>query len=210
VHDVVLIEAWFCALFVPEKGGGYVMEWDDILVRVIAIGFVVFCVGLFIVIVVKKTRYMLQQKNTNEDKRRVHELMSQVMGDRFSEYTYAIGYYTKTVRGSRKVTYYYYPYILAFTEQELIVFSFIVKDNKILLRNRMDIDWSEVKLDYSVYGKGAKLHLCLAGEWMPIFVHKVVKSMGAEQTDRPLGVYQEQEVERLIELLPRYKSYISK
>lgn len=178
----------------------------SLLETLVVVAVIAFFVVIFIVAKMKQAGYMKQQKESGTDKKKVTEAMQNLMGDRFTDYTYAVGYYTKEERQTRKIIYYYYPYILAFSSNELIIFPFIVKDGELILRNRLDIDWKETRLDYSVYKKGTKLHICLAGEWMPIFVHKVIESNGVEKSDRPLAVYQEQEVERLISLLPQFKS----
>lgn len=163
-------------------------------------------VGIIIYAQMKKSKHMKEQKETGTDKKKVMDAMQKLMGDRFSDYTYVVGYYTKTEQGSRKVTYYYYPYILAFTSTELIIFPFLVKEGELIVRNRLDVDWKETELNSTENSKGTKLHIYLGGEMMIVNVDKVIKSNGAEKSDRPLAVYQEQEVERFINTLPQLKS----
>lgn len=178
----------------------------SILGNLFALAVIVFVVVVFIIAKNKKSSYMKKQKETGTDKKKVMDAMEKAMGNRFHDYTYAVGYYTKQESKPGKVIYYYYPYILAFSTSELVIFPFLMRDGELLLRNCMNIDWKETKLDYSIYKKGTKLHICVAGEWMPIYVHKVIDSDGTEKSDRPLGIYQEQEVDRLISLLPQYKN----
>lgn len=154
-----------------------------------------------------KAQYMKKQKNEGTDKKKVMDVMAGVMKERAEEYTYAVGNYTKTERHGRTTTYYYYSYILAFTETDMVIFPFVVKDKELLLRNCMSVNWNEVKLAYKLGKKGLDMTFYIAGEKLIINVLKVQKSSGVEKSAEPLGIYQETEVERLASYLPRYKSY---
>ena len=174
---------------------------------------VVMFIGIVAIIIYalrKKSSYMKQQKETGADKKKVMDAMQKQMGDRFSDYTYVVGFYTKTEGGGGRYTYYYYPYILAFSNTELIIFSFLMRDGELIIRNRMDINWNETELNSTENSKGTKMHIYVAGEMMIINVNKVIDSTGIEKSDKPLGIYQEQEVERFINLLPQFKSYAKK
>lgn len=181
-------------------------NWENIGAAVVFIGIVVvLLMGLH-----KKSAYMKQQKETGADKKKVMDAMQKQMGDQFSNYSYVVGHYTKTEGGGGRYTYYYYPYILAFSDTALIIFSFLVKDGELIIRNRIDIDWNETELNSTENSNGTKMHIYVAGEMMIIQVEKVIKSFGVEKSDTPLGIYQEQEVERFINLLPQLKSYAVK
>ncbi len=150
-----------------------------------------------------KAQYMKKQKNEGTDKKKVMDVMAQVMKERFDEYTYAVGNYTRTERYGRTTTYYYYSYILAFTASDMVIFPFVVKNKELLLRNCMTINWNAYKLGK----KGLDMTFHIAGEKLIINVLKVQKSSGAEKSAEPLGIYQEAEVEKLASYLPQYKSY---
>ena len=173
-----------------------------VVITVIAVGVVMFFV--------KKSAYMKQQKENGTDKKKVMDAMQKQMGNRFPDYTYVVGFYTKTENYGRGYKYYHYPYILAFSNTELIIFSFLMRDGELIVRNRLDINWDETELNSAENSKGTKMHLYLSGEMMIINVNKVIESNGIERSDKPLGIYQEQEVERFISLLPQFKSYAKK
>lgn len=181
--------------------------WWEYLAAFLVLAFIV---AIFIYAKMQTAKYMKQQKETGADKKKVMDAMQKLMGDRFSDYTYVVGYYTKQEQRGRTITYYYYPYILAFTSAELIIFPFLVRDGELIVRNRLDINWNETELNSVESGKGTKMHIYPAGELMIINVEKVIKSNGVEKSDKPLGIYQEQEVERFISLLPQLKSLARK
>lgn len=177
----------------------------------------IFVIGVFVVVALitiyglwKGSQYMKDQRENGTDKKRMMDVMSQVMKEKLNDYTYAVGNYTKTERYGRTTTYYYYSYILAFNESELAIFPFVVKDKEILLRNSMAINWDEVKFAYKVGKKGLDMTITLAGEKLMINVLKVQKSSGVEKSAEPIGIYQEAEVEKLVSYLPQYKSYAAK
>lgn len=180
--------------------------WEYLLMAAVLI----FVVAIVIIGKINTSKYMKNQKESGADKKKVLDAMQKQMGDRFSDYTYVVGYYTKQEQRGRTVTYYYYPYILAFTNAELIIFPFLVREGELILRNRLDINWNETELNSVENSKGTKMHIYPSGELMIINVQKVIVSNGVEKSDKPLGIYQEQEVERFISLLPQFKSYARK
>lgn len=157
--------------------------------------------------ILKEKKYMKNQQETNADKRRVLDVMTEVMKEKLDQYFFAVGNYTSTERRGRTTTYYYFSYILAFNEQELVVFPFVVKDRKVLLRNCVAINWNNVKFFYKIGKKGMDMTIDMAGEKLIINVPKVQSSSGVENSAEPLGIYQENEVEKLISYLPQYKTY---
>lgn len=167
-------------------------------------------VALVVYSSVKQKQYMNNQKETGEDKRAMLDLMAQVMGDAYADYTYMVGYFTKTIQRGRTTTYYYFPYILAFTSSRLIVFSFIKKEGKLYVRNRLPIDWSAAKFSYSLKKKSVTMKITIAGDLVTVNTNPVITSGGVEKSDRPLCVYQEQEFEKLQSYLPQYKEYCRK
>lgn len=178
---------------------------SDEVYGLIFVGFVLVVIVLVIIGVVSGKKYMKKQKEEGTDKRRMLDLMARVLEEKFQEFTYVVGYYTKTERYGRTTTYYYFPYIVAFNETDMIVFPFIVKEGQLYIRNHLVINWQETKMEYTANDKGIRLKLTIAGEKMPINIDKVIKSSGVEKSDRPLGIYQEAEVERLKAMLPNYK-----
>lgn len=171
---------------------------------------VLFVVGVCLWSWMGQKKYMKQQKENGTDKRKMLDVMAQVMKERVADYTYAVGNYTKTERRGRTTTYYYYSYILAFNEKELVIFPFVVKDKQVLIRNCMAVDWNNIKFAYKIGKKGMDMTINMAGEKLMMNVWKVQESSGTEKSSEPLGIYQEAEVERLIAYLPQYKAYTGK
>lgn len=162
---------------------------------------------LLLVSCISQMKYMRTQKETGSDKKAMLTMMAQVMGDAYDSFTYVVGHYTKTTRHGRTTTYYYFPYILAFNQEDVVIFPFIRQEGKLYIRNRLPVDWSNTKLKYSINKTGVKLEFTIIGEKMPIYVEQTIKSGGVEKSDRPICVYQEQEVRRLEACLPRYAGY---
>lgn len=182
------------------------MHGDTIyLVAMLVIGGLV--VALMIWYSMKKKQYMKKQLETGEDKKMVLDLMAQVMGDLYGDFTYLVGYYTKTTHSGNTTTYYYFPYVLAFNATDVIVFAIIKKEGKLYIRNRLPIDWNNTKLYFSTKKGGMRVEFTVVGEKMPINIDYVIQSGGVEESDRPLGVYQEKELEQLKAYLPQYSEY---
>ena len=183
---------------------------ENIGAGVMIIVYVVVCI-LVVVMLIKKvvsgSSYMKQQKETGADKKKVMDTMQMIMGERYPDYTYAVGYFTKEEQKPGKIIKYFYPYILAFSDREFIIFSFLVRSGELIIRNRLDVNWQESGMNFSENKKGVFLRFYIEGGWMSINVRKVIKSRGEEKSDRPLAIYQEQEVDRLSSLLPQYKTY---
>ena len=174
---------------------------DPITLIVLAIAFIaIICV--FSVMGVKQNKHLKEQQANNTEKRQMLDLMAAVMEGEFANYTYVVGYYTKIQQKIGSTVYYYFPYVLAFNAEELIIFPFIKKEGKLYVRNRMDVNWNLTNFKYKLRKKGALLTFKMVGETMPICVDPVIKGTGMENTDRPLCVFQEQECARLMERLP--------
>lgn len=183
---------------------------DDIIGMVIFAVIVVFIVGVVIYSSVAEKKYMNKQKETGEDKRAMLDLMSRIMEGAYADYTYMVGYFTKTTQQGRTTTYYYFPYIVAFNSTQMILFSFIKKEGTLYIRNRLPVDWASTKFGYTVKKKLTTLKFTIAGDLVTIHTNPVIASSGVEKSDRPLCVYQEQEYERLKSYLPQYKEYSKK
>lgn len=149
-------------------------------------------------------KYMKEQMETGRDKNRMLAFMQQVMQGKYGNYTYAVASHVKAESTGKRVIYYYFPYIVAFNETEMLIVSYIVKEGQILCRNVLPVDFDQTKMTYKSTKKGIHLNFEVGSESIPMDVDKVVKSNGAEKTDTPLGIYQEAEVDRLISLLPNY------
>lgn len=174
---------------------------DPVTLFVLAIVFIaIICV--FCVMAVKQNKHLKEQQANNTEKRQMLDLMAAVMEGEFANYTYVVGYYTKIQQKIGSTVYYYFPYVLAFNAEELIIFPFIKKEGKLYVRNRMDVNWNLTNFKYKLRKKGALLTCKMVGETMPICVDPVIKGTGMENTDRPLCVFQEQECARLMERLP--------
>ncbi|MBQ9490520.1 MAG: hypothetical protein IJU80_11375 [Lachnospiraceae bacterium] len=174
-----------------------------------AIMVVVFVVA-FAVMGAKNKKYLNAQRENNTEKRAMLDLMSRVMEEQYANYTYVVGYYTQTTQKLNTTTYYYFPYILAFTVEELIVFPFIKKEGQLYVRNRLNVDWNMTDFQYKLRKNGVTITLKIMGEKMPINIDPVIKGNGIEKSDRPLCVFQEQEYEKLKMLLPEYASKAKK
>lgn len=183
---------------------------SDMLGVIVFVAMVVIVGVLLIRGLIRGKRYMKEQLETGADKRKVLDVMTQVMKERLDDYTLAVGNYTRAERYGRTTTYYYYSYILAFNEAELVIFPFVVKEKQLLLRNCMQVNWNDVKFYYKIGKKGMDMTIDMMGEKLIINVLKVQDSSGVENSAEPLGVYQEAEVEKLISYLPRYKEYAKK
>ena len=160
----------------------------------------------FTVMGINQKKHLKEQQADNSEKREMLDLMSRVMQEEYGKYAYVVGYYTKIQQKLGSTTYYYFPYVLAFTESEMIVFPFIKKEGRLYVRNRLDVDWNVTKLQYRIRKNSLLLRLKIAGEDMPINLNPVIKGTGTEKSDRPLCVFQEKEYEKLVAYLPGYKS----
>ena len=178
----------------------------DWVYAVLFIALVVFIAAIGIWEASKRKKYMKTQQETNADKRSMLDLMSKVMGEAYGNFSYLVGYYTKTTQKGNTTTYYYFPYILAFSAEELIIFPFIKKEGQLYYRNKMAVDWSATALKQKNHKKGITLTFKIVGETMPIHLDPVIDSDGTEKSDRPLGIYQEQEYQRFLGYLPGYLS----
>lgn len=178
----------------------------DTLYIIIFVGLII---GLTVAIVVmsgKQKKYMEDQRQNNTEKQKMLELMSRALEGEYDKYSYVVGYYTKIKQHLNVTTYYYFPYILAFSEEEMNIFPFIKEGGNLYLRNRLPVNWNATKFQYKNRKKGVTLTFKMIGETMPIHVDYVIKSSGIEKSDRPIGVYQEAEVEKLKSYLEGYRS----
>ncbi|MBR6478791.1 MAG: hypothetical protein IKS85_10130, partial [Lachnospiraceae bacterium] len=57
---------------------------------------VIVLTAIFVVVGMQNSKYQKAQKENNTDKRDMLDLMSRVMQEAYSNYTYLVGYYTKT------------------------------------------------------------------------------------------------------------------
>ena len=180
---------------------GFGMNWFYAGAAVLVIGV---CVIAGISEKKKANQYMQKQAETGEDKRALLELMSKLLGEAYANYSYLVGYYTKVTHRGNTTTYYYFPYALAFTQEDLIIYPIIKKEGQLFYRNQMAVDWSATELREKKRKNGVTLTFKIVGETMPIHLDPVVKSNGTEKSDRPLGIYQEQEYQKFMEYLPGY------
>lgn len=176
---------------------------DPITIIALVIAFVAI-VCVFSIMAVKQNKHLREQQANNTEKRQMLDLMAAVMEGEFANYTYVVGYYTKIQQKIGSTVYYYFPYVLAFNLEELIIFPFIKKEGRLYVRNRMDVNWNLTGFKYKLRKKGTLLTFKMVGETMPIWVNPVIKGTGMENTDRPLCVFQEQEYEKLLERLPSF------
>lgn len=158
----------------------------------------------FVCLSIKQNKHVKEQKENNTEKQEMLDLMTKVMGDEFQKYSYLVGYYTMTKQKLNSTTFYYFPYILAFTKEELIIFPFIKEKGHLYVRNRMDVDWPNTEFRYKMRKKGLTLTIKYFGEKMSINVDPIIKGTGVEKSDRPLCVFQEAEYEKFVAYLPDY------
>lgn len=154
----------------------------------------------------KQKAYMEAQRVNNTDKQNMLQLMEQAMGESYPNFSYLVGYYTKIKQHLNSTTYYYFPYILAFSEKELLIFPFIKENGKLYLRNRLPVNWDVTKFSYKLKKNGMVLTFKMIGETMPINIDPVIKSGGVEKSDRPICVYQEREYQRMGGYLANYSA----
>lgn len=188
--------------------GELVME--DLKYILILVGIAVFFIVMIVWEASKEKKYMKAQQENGTDKREMLDLMAQVMDAEYANYSYVVGRYTKTIQHGRTTTYYYFPYILAFNSEGLIIFPFIKKEGKLYIRNRLAVDWNVTEFKHVIRKKGMTLTFKIVGEVMPINVDPVIKSLGEEKSERPIGVYQEQEYQQLQSYLDIYRSRAKK
>lgn len=192
------------------SGNNLKLDNISLIAGIIIVGIMgILFITLLIMLVVSYSSYMDTQKKTGADKQKVMDIMQLFMGKQYSNYQYIVGHYTKKEENKfGEAICYLYPYILAFSDTELIIFSFLVRDGKLIIRNRLDVNWQETGMHYFVSRtKTVFLYLYIEGDCMQINIPRVVNSSGVEKSDTPLGIYQEQEAYRFISLLPLYKSY---
>lgn len=149
--------------------------------------------------------YMRKQKADNTDKKKLLDLMAEVMGDRYKNYTYVTGFFEKTEMGGKI---WFYSYVLAFNQTDMVILSFIVEQGQVILIDRMPVDWNEATVKYHFYNDDINLEFMLGSEQITIYVRKVIKSDGAENSSKPLAVFQEKEAELLKSYLPGYPNAI--
>lgn len=167
-------------------------------------------IAFFVFWGIKQKKYRDGQRENNTDKRDMLDLMANVMEGAFENYSYVVGYYTKVQQHLGSTTYYYFPYILAFAPEELIIFPFIKKEGRLYVRNQLPVNFSQTELKTKTRKNGVTLNFKIAGEKMPINVDAVIKSDGTEKSDKPLCVFQEAEYEKLLSYLPKYESLAKK
>ncbi len=180
-------------------------QLQNILVAVFIIGFVLLVVVSIVLQVSQQSKYMKEQQTSGKDKAKVRELMAEVLGQQASDFSYVLGFFERTEQiSSRKRRTWFYSYILAFNRSDMIILPFVVKDGELILRNRMNVNWSEMRLKYHFYKDDINLDFIQGGEQINMYIRKVVKSSGEENSSRPLGMFQAEEQELLRSYLPGY------
>ena len=122
------------------------MDWGYLFFIVVM---AIVLIAAFSYMAYKQGQHQKAQKDDNTEKKEMLDLMTMVMEEEFSKYAYVVGYFTKVQQKIGSTVYYYFPYILAFTQDELIIFPFIKKDKKLYIRNRMDVEpqkWRDPEL----------------------------------------------------------------
>lgn len=175
---------------------------------IVGITYASIILGTILIIVIpskKMNRYTKDQKETGADKRAMLDLMSGFLEAEYALYSYAVGYFTTAVARDNVITRYYFPYILAFSTSQIIIFPFIKKEGRLFIRNQLSVDWNHTKFSYKISKNKMVLKFEIGGQKMPIVLNPVIKSDGIEKSERPLGIWQEEEFRRLGELLPQYR-----
>ena len=177
---------------------------SDLIKTFIAVAVVAFVVIVAVLGLVKGQKYMKTQKEEGTDRKRLMKAVADLLGDKFGDFTYAVGRYTRSERRGNTTHYWYYSYALAFNAADVLIIPFVVKDGEIRFRNLMPVNWEETSLKYRPSKKDIRVEFSIAGAAIPMFVPYVMKSSGIENSSEPLGFYQENEVERLLTYLPGY------
>lgn len=197
---------WVIAIGVFIAAG--VMYWfgfEEIVAVIIIFGFI----GLIIFVFITNQNYMRKQKADNTDKKKLLDLMAEVMGNQYGNYTYVTGFYERTeYLSNRRTRTWFYSYVLAFNQTDMVILPFVVKDGQVLLRNRMAVNWNEFTLKYHLYNDDINLDFVLGGEQITMYIRKVIKSGGVEKSSKPLAVFQEQETALLKSYLPGYPNAV--
>ncbi len=150
-------------------------------------------------------KYMAEQRITGRDKQRMLDFMQIVMKEYYGEYTYVVG---DDIISTGRYSANYYPYIVGFNEKDLVIISYTAQNGALICRNVLPVDWNCMRLKYHVFSKGVKLILKLGKTKMRIKVNRVAMSDGSEKFDKPLGIFQENEVDMLIISLLRMQKKI--
>jgi len=150
-------------------------------------------------------KYMAEQRSTGRDKQRMLDFIQIVMKEYYGEYTYVVG---GDIISTGRYSANYYPYIVGFNEKDLVIISYTAQNGALICRNVLPVDWNCMRLKYHVFYKGVKLILKLGKTKMRIKVNRVAMSDGSEKFDKPLGIFQENEVDMLIISLLRMQKKI--
>ncbi|MDE6363279.1 MAG: hypothetical protein K2L86_03295 [Lachnospiraceae bacterium] len=145
-------------------------------------------------------RYMAEQRSTGRDKQRMLDFMQIVMKEYYGEYTYVAG---GDIISTGRFSANYYPYIVGFNEKDLVIISYTARNGALICRNVLPVDWGCMRLKYRVFSKGVKLIVILGKTKLRIKISRVAMSDGSEKFDTPLGIFQENEVDKLIRSLLR-------
>lgn len=177
---------------------------SELLKSLLGLAVILVIGGIAVWSIIQGKKYMKKQKEEGTDRKRLMDALAVVLEDKIGDFTYAVGKYTKSERRGNTTHYWYYSYVLAFNENDVLIIPFVVKEGKVLFRNLMPINWEETQLKYRPGKKDIRIDFSIAGAAITMFVPYVMKSSGVENSSEPLGFYQENEVERLLSCLPKY------
>lgn len=177
---------------------------SELLKSLVGLAVILVIAAIFVWSIVKGKQYMKKQKEEGTDRKKLMDALATVLEDKVSDFTYAVGKYTKSERRGNTTHYWYYSYALAFNENDILIVPFVVKDGQVRFRNLMPVNWEETQLKYRPGKKDIRIDFVIAGAEITMFVPYVMKSSGVENSSEPLGFYQENEVQRLLSYLPKY------
>lgn len=143
---------------------------SDLITTLIAVAVIAFVVIVVVWSVIKGRKYMKTQKEEGTDKKRLMKAIADLLDDKFGDFSYVAGKYTRSERRGNTTHYWYYSYALAFNAADILIIPFVVKDGEIRFRNLMPVNWEETSLKYRPSKKDIRVEFSIAGAAIPMFV----------------------------------------
>lgn len=176
-----------------------------LLIGLIPVGIIVAIVFLVILGNKKEKKYTQVQLESGEDKR-IFMNFAKSLFERPEQYEYVAGSFIRNTRDGDTYITYYYSYVVAFHQNgELWICPYVCQDHVPVLRNKMQVDFSEATIDYEIGKDETTFNIQVAGEPLGIWVEDIVKSDGTDGTQAPFALDQSAERERLNQVLPKFK-----
>lgn len=147
---------------------------------------ILLCPFLTLLYLLVPNKYMEEQKEFNSDKVLLLNAMQSVMGERYQDFSYLVGYYFKSRYES-------YTYIVAFRTGEMIVMPYRMNWERIEISGMFPAKVIKSK----VKPKEIVLNTDFGVRKNNITIPRVAESRGYRRTCFPLGIYQSDTVDEL-------------